>query len=451
MTSGPESAPEEQAAPDRAATTAAVKALYRSNPDYEWQRMERHRTEFAVTLRALAEHLPPPPATVLDCGGGPGRYAIALAEQGYEVTLFDLSPELLDIAQARATDAGVALAGVEEGTAVDLGRFDDGAFDAVLLMGPLYHLLDEEDRRQALAEARRVVGPGGPVFAAFISRYAGHIDAAASYPEEAIRQWNDFDRIEATGVQPPREDGKAGFVAYFAHPTEVPPLCQQAGLEVETVLGVEGLCSLREEKVNDLQGEAWEHWVDVNYRIAHDPTIHGGVEHLLAVCRKPRWRVVLRQLAQALNAAGIDYRVVGSAALALHGIDVTVHDLDLEMSRADANRFQARFAAQATMPVAWRESEHLRSYFGRYEIDGVQVEVMAEFERRRRGRWLPSLSATRDERDLDGTPVRLLSLEEEVLAQLRRGRLQKVAQALPACDVDRLLDQLIAAQDLGWL
>ena len=60
-------------------THRAVQALYRSEPDREWERLARHRTEFAVTLRALDEHLPPPPADVLDCGGGPGRYAITLA------------------------------------------------------------------------------------------------------------------------------------------------------------------------------------------------------------------------------------------------------------------------------------------------------------------------------------------------------------------------------------
>ena len=49
--------------------------------------MMRHRTEFAVTKRALADYLPPPPARILDCGGGPGYYAIALTQQGYEVTL----------------------------------------------------------------------------------------------------------------------------------------------------------------------------------------------------------------------------------------------------------------------------------------------------------------------------------------------------------------------------
>ncbi|MBN1247222.1 MAG: methyltransferase domain-containing protein [Anaerolineae bacterium] len=443
--------PGRRAPTEREAATSAVQALYRSNPSYEWQRLERHRTEFAVTWRALAEHLPPAPAQVLDCGGGPGRYAIALAQQGYSVTLFDLSPELLGMAREKAAETGVTLAGYKEGTAIDLSCFDDAAFDAVLLMGPLYHLLDAGDRQQALAEARRVVRPNGPVFAAFIARYAGHIDAAASYPEEAISQWDAFDRIETTGVQPPREDGEVGFVAYFAHPAEVAPLCRRAGLEVTAVLGVEGVCSLREEKVNALHGKAWEHWVDVNYRIAHDPSIHGGVEHLLVVCRKPRWRTVLRRVAQALDAAGIDYRVVGSAALALHGVDVAVHDLDLEMSRASADLFQTRFAERTVVPVAWRESDEIRSYFGRFEIDDVAVEVMADFERRRRGRWVPSLSTTRDTRDVDGVPVTVLTLEEEVLAQLRRGRLDKVARALPICDANGLLTQLAAAQDLGWL
>ena len=139
-----------------------------------YKRQERHRTEFAVTLCALDEHLPPPPAHVLDCGGGPGRYSIALAQRGYTVTLFDLSPELLAMAREKVAEAGVTLASFEQGTATNLTRFPDDTFDAVLVMGPLYHLLDESDRRQALAEAYRVVKPGGPVFAAFIARYAGH-------------------------------------------------------------------------------------------------------------------------------------------------------------------------------------------------------------------------------------------------------------------------------------
>ncbi len=89
--------------------------------------------------------------------GGPGRYAITLAQRGYSVTLFDLSPDLFSMARQRAADAGVVLMGLDQGTATDLTRYPDAKFDAVLLMGPLYHLLDGDDRRKA--QRRPTVSP----------------------------------------------------------------------------------------------------------------------------------------------------------------------------------------------------------------------------------------------------------------------------------------------------
>src|SRR5512139_602399 len=123
---------------------AAVASYYDQKPEIEWQRMDRHRTEHALTIKTLQFHLPPPPACILDCGGGPGRYAIELARQGYKVTLFDLSAGNLDLGREKAAQAGVSLA-FEQGTALDLSRFAAGEFDAVLLLGPLYHLLTVED------------------------------------------------------------------------------------------------------------------------------------------------------------------------------------------------------------------------------------------------------------------------------------------------------------------
>ena len=149
-----------------------VEQHYDAAAQREWERLERFPMEFALTLRALGDYLPPSPARVLDAGGGPGRYAIALARRDYSVTLLDPSRQCLALAARQAAAANVALAGSVHGDARDLARFADGAFDAVLLLGPLYHLLTAADRQRALREARRVPRPGGVFCAALLTRYA---------------------------------------------------------------------------------------------------------------------------------------------------------------------------------------------------------------------------------------------------------------------------------------
>src|SRR5439155_7922338 len=112
------------------------------------------RIEFARTRELLQRFLPPPPARVLDVGGGPGRYATWLAESGYGVHPVDPVP--LHVEQATATAR--SLPNPFTVTAGDARRLDgeDGAFDAVLLLGPLYHLTERADRLPALDESRRV-------------------------------------------------------------------------------------------------------------------------------------------------------------------------------------------------------------------------------------------------------------------------------------------------------
>jgi ubiquinone/menaquinone biosynthesis C-methylase UbiE len=428
-----------------------IELLYDQQPERKWERLERHRTEFAVTMQALSEHLPSPPARVLDCGGGPGRYAIELARRGYEATLFDLSAACLRLAEKKAAEAGVTLAGYEQGTATDLSRFPDASFDAVLLMGPLYHLLEEDERRQTLAEAHRVLKPGGLLFTAFISRYAALRWAAAHEPSWILEHPELAEMILTTGVLPPRGESNAEFVAYFAHSTEVAPVLRNVGFEIVTILGVEGLVSMVEDGVNALFGEAWETWVDLNYRIAADPSIHGCVEHLLVVAVKPLWRTVLRRIARRLDEIGVTYKVVGGAAAALHGVPVSVRDLDLETDAEDAYRFQNIFADYVVEPVILRENKVYRSHFGLFDFDGVAVEVIGDLHRWEGENWVPTAATTETTIDLDGVPVCVSWLEEETLAYIRRGRLDRAAQCLPHCDQDRLLALLRGEEAVGVL
>ena len=418
----------------------AVQRFYDQKSDYEWHRLERHRTEFDVTLRALLDYLPPPPARVLDCGGGPGRYAIELARRGYQVTLFDLSPSNIHFAKEQAYRHEVQLDGYEQGSATDLARFSNHTFEAVLLLGPLYHLLGEADRRKAVSESYRVLADGGRLFAAFISCYAAHRDMACHNPLELIADTKISESILTTGCLYPRSGDGNEFVAYFAHPTEVAPLFWSLGFEVETILGLEGLVSLNEEAVNQLEGRPWHTWVDLNYRVAADPCLHGGVEHLLAVSTKPRWRSVLRRVVRILNGEGLQYKIVGGASIVLNGVLQPVKDLDIETNQDGAYRFQELFYAHMLTPVSLSESEMYRSHFGRFEIEGVPVEVMGDLQRRAGQGWVPTWANTENSVDLEGVEVRVSSLEEETLAYIRRGRLERAARCLALCNHVRLME-----------
>ena len=114
----------------------------------------------------------------------------------------------------------------------------------------------------------------------------GPMWAAANDPLWPLESREESESILQTSILPPRQGPTSALVAWFAHPAEVVPLIEGAGLEMRTVLGVEGVVSMIEAGVNALEGEAWEMWVDLNYRLAADPSIHGCVEHLLAVAVK---------------------------------------------------------------------------------------------------------------------------------------------------------------------
>ncbi len=140
------------------------------------------------------------------------------------------------------------------------------------------------------------------------------------------------------------------------------------------MLGVEGVVSAEEDEINKLNGPAWDAWLDVNWQVASDPCIHGGVEHLLVVAHKPAWREVLKRIVRRLDEAGVPYAIVGGTSLALHGLPLRVKDLDIETDVAGAYRFAALFGAYISTPVALRESAFYRSHFGQFDFDGVQVE-----------------------------------------------------------------------------
>ncbi len=128
--------------------------------------------EFERTKELLSEYLPNPPAVIYDIGGGYGEYSYWLADKGYEVHLFDLSKRNIEMSVTlKAEYPEVSLAACEVCDARSVPRPDKSA-DAVLLMGPLYHLLEYEERIRAINESKRLLKDGGLLFSAAITPYS---------------------------------------------------------------------------------------------------------------------------------------------------------------------------------------------------------------------------------------------------------------------------------------
>lgn len=259
-----------------------VENYYDTDPTLEWERLNRHRTELAVTLRALDEYLPPAPAKIADIGGGPGRYAIELTRKGYSVTLVDLSQQNINYARIKALEAGVRIHELVHADAQNLEQLSSQDFKAVLLMGPLYHLTTEKGRRKSIKEALRILESSGLIFASFISRYAIFRDGAAKYPLHVYEQREMHQKIWQDGI-----NTGSGFTdAYFAMPEEILPLMESEGFKTIALLNVEGIVAEHETEVNHLTGNAWDYWVEQNYRFAKDPMLIGCADHLLYIGRK---------------------------------------------------------------------------------------------------------------------------------------------------------------------
>lgn len=265
-----------------------IEQYYDRKSEDEWQRLERHRTEFAVTKLALADYLPTlpnegPVPKIADIGGGPGRYAITLAQKGYEVTLVDLSRRNLALAQEKTLAAKVSLAEIVHANALDLAELPASGFDAVLLLGPLYHLLAQDERLQAASEAQRLLRPQGRLFAAFITRFAQCRYAAKFDPGWFSTDRAYVEQLLASGVH---RKPKLFTEAYFAHPDEIVPFMESAGLSTIKMIGCEGIVSGLEEKINELEGDDWDYWVQLNYRLGQEPSLFGASDHLLYIGQK---------------------------------------------------------------------------------------------------------------------------------------------------------------------
>jgi ubiquinone/menaquinone biosynthesis C-methylase UbiE len=256
----------------------------------EWGRLEREPLEFQVNWHYIKKYLEPT-GTVLDNGAGPGKYSLKLAEEGYRVTLSDLTPSLVEMAKAKAQESGLTAQfnGFYEMDARALRALEDEQFDASLMLGPLYHLQQEEDRVKAVKELYRVTKKNGLVFVAFMPR-AKHMLHSLISPE------NWLPNNTAAAIQEFMETGcfnhvdKGRFTgAYYYRVEDIDPFMESNGFGKLALIGSNIGAMITKQQWNywrEKGEKEMEKILDLLIKNATDPSLLGISSHLLYVGKK---------------------------------------------------------------------------------------------------------------------------------------------------------------------
>lgn len=258
--------------------------FYNTQVEQESSRLARHQLEHDLTWRYLKRYLPSH-GSILEVGAATGAYTLDLARLGYSVTAVDMSSALLDVCRERLEAAGLAPSvTLVLADARNLSPIIKKDFDAVLLMGPLYHLIELADRQRAVKEVYDRLKSGGVIFSSFISRYGILGDLIQRMPGW-IEDQAEVRSILDLGLDPDHWT-RGGFRGYFALVDEIAPLHNSVGFSTMILAGVEPAISADDHSYNQLEGQQRELWLDLLEQISTQPSIIGASRHLLYIGRK---------------------------------------------------------------------------------------------------------------------------------------------------------------------
>jgi ubiquinone/menaquinone biosynthesis C-methylase UbiE len=252
----------------------------RLNLDYF--KLEGIRTKEIITRFLISNNF-----NIIDIGGGAGFYSFWLQSLGHRVSLVDLSPKNIELANDYAAKNSIGLESCSIGDATQL-KFPDNNFDIALLLGPLYHLTNREERVTALREAKRVLKPGGIMIAAFISRYASLLDG---FRRDLIKD----DRFEKIllgdlkdGIHINETDNPEYFTtAYFHTPRAIEDEIMEGGMKLEKIVAVESVGWVIDDfsdKIKDLK--YWSRVQNILNEIESNPDLIAMSPHILSIARK---------------------------------------------------------------------------------------------------------------------------------------------------------------------
>ncbi|MEG2289011.1 MAG: class I SAM-dependent methyltransferase [Clostridium sp.] len=236
-----------------------------------------HEVEFITTINFLNKYINRD-TKVLDIGAGTGRYSFHYAKRGMDITASDLSPKHVSIMRERAIKEGLNL-DVFQGNVLNLENVKDNTFDVVLCLGPLYHLMSEEDRFKCIEECKRVLKPQGILAAAYINRFSTFIDMinrdSENINDEGIR------KIYIEGKE--YDDERDCF--YFSTVKGIEELMNKSNVSKLEHIGTDGMGIILKEKINKFNETEFNIWMEYHLETCKEESLLGYSQHGLFIGR----------------------------------------------------------------------------------------------------------------------------------------------------------------------
>ena len=237
----------------------------------------RHgQLEFCITMTYIHRYATER-SKILEIGAGTGRYSIALASEGMDVTSVELVEKNLEV--LRESSKGMTNIRSFQGDATDLTRFPDNSFDVTLSLGPMYHLYEPDEVNAAIDEAIRVTKPNGVILFAFISVFA------IMYANYFYGNWTEGQVENFTKDYQVRHFKEQLFTGYDI--TEFEKLFCEKPVEWITTAGVDGLLEPIEKRSDfSMTDEEFKALADWYMHFSEKRELLGNTNHLLYICRK---------------------------------------------------------------------------------------------------------------------------------------------------------------------
>ena len=242
------------------------------NEDTRLNRSQSARVEFLTTVRYIEKYLSEG-MKILDIGAGAGEYSLYFADQNFSVDALELSDANIRAFEKKIRD-DMDLKLIK-GNAIDLSMYEDESYDVVLLLGPLYHIENEEYRTLCLREAKRVLKPEGKLFMSFISndmviltefKFRNDFFTDDSYDHESFKV-NNFP-----------------FVFYTVH--ECREIIKKDDLRIVHEIASDGISELMEDEINSLDEQSYQQYLRYHFYTCEKPEMIGRSNHLLYVTMK---------------------------------------------------------------------------------------------------------------------------------------------------------------------